>query len=164
MRMNQTHSMDSIIQTHLQKLIDATKIRNRDGFLDRRSRIAIEREESIDWFVCTLRNEMLNVNTGVVHTNIAWKTPRVQGLRENDRMVEEAGRRIAWELFDEQFSKDMRNRIIGFQNDPFYENGEFHCLSDTLRMVIDSQKASAERRYRNLIRNMKMCYNSSSSS
>lgn len=140
------------------RLIEITKIRNTDSYIPIESSIAIERERLINDLLSVLNEEISQVETGVLNTNIGWKTPVLSSLRVEDQLLSECAQRIAWELFPEQFSKETREHVLGIENDPFYDPSMVNILSDTERLVIDSQKASAEMRYRSLIRNMRLCY------
>lgn len=140
------------------RLQDITIIRNSQGKLDRNSDYAKEREAIIGMFVSCLRDEIPNIRIGIVKSKIAWKSPVINSLYSKSVLMIETAQRIAWELFPKQFSKETQEYVLGVENDPFYDNHEQHLLSDTLKLSIEIQKASAEKIYRKLLRNMKMCY------
>lgn len=128
------------------------------GKLDRNSEYAREREEIIRLFITCIQEEIPNVRNGIIHSKIAWKSPAIRSLRSQSDLSQEAAQRIAWELFPEQFSQETRNYALGIENDPFYDNHEQYLLSDSLRITIEVQKASAEKSYRTLLRNLRACY------
>lgn len=140
------------------RLEEITKIRNEQGYILRDSDHAREREEIIDMFVSALRGEMSNIRTGILRSKIAWKSPVISSLRKQTDLLRETAQRIAWELFPEQFSHEMRDHVLGFENDPFYDQCENYFLRDVERIAMESQKASAEKAYRALLRNMRTCY------
>jgi hypothetical protein len=128
------------------------------GKLDRDSKYARDREEIIRLFITCIQEEIPNIRNGIVKSKIAWRSPVLSSLRSQTDLTQEAAQRIAWELFPEQFSRETREYVLGIENDPFYENHEQYLLSDTLRVAIEVQKASAEKGYRSLLRNMRACY------
>lgn len=143
------------VQKRLQEI---TLIRNSKGKLDIHSEYAREREEIIELFITSIRNEIPNIRVGIVKSKIAWKSPVIGGLHNKSDLTTEAAQRIAWELFPTQFSKETQKYVLGIENDPFYDNHEQYLLCDSIRVSIDSQKASAEKAYRHLLRNMRSCY------
>jgi len=140
------------------RLQDITIIRNSQGKLDRNSDDAKERERIIYLFVYCLKEEISNIRTGIVKSKIAWKSPVINSFYSKSALMIEAAQRIAWELFPKQFSQETQEYVLGIENDPFYDNHEQHLLSDTLKLSIEVQKASAEKLYRALLRNMRSCY------
>lgn len=154
--------MTSDYTKHRERLYEITLIRDENGNIPRDSDICKERESLIKEIVETLTIEKECVKTGIVSTNIGWKSPVIKGLRKVDCKLEETGQRIAWELYPEQFNKKWVKMIIGCKNDPFYDNGEVNTLSDTEKIMISMQKASAERKYRDLLKNLRNCYRTTS--
>lgn len=140
------------------RLREITLLRNSRGNLNRDSECAREREGIIELFVTSIRNEIPNIRTGIVKSHIAWKSPVINSLYSKSALTVETAQRIAWELFPKQFSQETREYVLGIENDPFYDNHEQYLLSDTLKLAIEVQKASAEKAYRVLLRNMRSCY------
>ena len=150
--------MNTDLKQVRKRLQDITVIRNSQGKLDRDSEYAKEREMIIELFINSIRDEMPNIRTGIVKSKIAWKSPVINSLYSKSQLTIEAAQRIAWELFEKQFSEETREYVLGIDNDPFYDNHEQYLLSDSIRVSIDVQKASAEKSYRHLLRNMRSCY------
>jgi hypothetical protein len=142
----------------MERLIEITRIRDEQGLIERGSSLAQEREKYINMFVRSLREEEPNIRVGIVKSKIAWRSPVLVSLNGKFNTLGETAQRIAWELFPDQFSIETRKYVLGIENDPFYDNGEYLFLDDTEILAIESQKASAEKRYRTLLRNMRACY------
>jgi len=139
-------------------LLEFAKIRDKRGYFKRDIPETETRETIILQIVRTLKKEMILMRKGVVTTNLCWKAPIIGGLRPDDYILEDTAKRIAWEMFPEQIQEDYRERVIGFQNDPFYEKGRILILTDTERIAIEVGKASAEKRYRDLLRRLRICH------
>lgn len=152
------HKMSFELKDVYKRLKEITRIRNSMGNLDMDSEYAREREDIIHLFVRCIQEEIPNIRNGIVKSKVAWRSPVLSSLRSQNNLTGEAAQRIAWELFPKQFSKETRDYVLGIENDPFYDNHEQYLLSDTLRVAIEVQKSSAEKRYRSLIRNMRACY------
>jgi len=140
------------------RLIEITKIRDKNGYLAVDDPASIEREDIIDKFITLLNDGMKTIHEGIQKTKVGWKAPIINGLRYNDKVLCESARRISWELYSVQFPKEIRSQVIGAENDPFYNPEMPSLLSDTELLSLESYKSSAEKRYRTLIKQMKSCY------
>lgn len=143
---------------HKKTLLSFAKTRYVYGYFNSELPEARERETIILKMVETLRKERLLMRKGIVATNLAWKAPRIGGLHRDDYILESTAKRIAWELFPEQIQSELREHVIGFRNDPFYKKASIPCLSDTEQIAIEIGKTSAEKRYRDLLRNLRICH------
>lgn len=139
-------------------LCEIAQIRKDNGSMPRECKYAQDRETIISVFVSTLLVEKDQCKRGAVFTNAAWKAPVIRGIRKQDKLLEQTAQRIAWELFPEQFSNETRDLVLGIENDPFYDEEAVDTLSDAERMAIGVQKAAAEKKYRNLLRNIRTCH------
>jgi hypothetical protein len=140
------------------RLIEISEIRIEQGFMNYKDPIGLEREFILRTFIEMLRNEIKNISKGILESKVGWKAPVIQSLRREDQILQSSAQRISWELFPEQFSEHTRQFALGAKNDPFYNPNVHITLSDVDTLTLDTHKASAEKRYRALIRSMRSCY------
>lgn len=101
---------------------------------------------------------MKELPTGKITTKASWYVPNIGGLHTSSRLLQTTAQRIAWELFPEQIDVRYHRYVLGIDNDPFYKTHQVHTLSDTEQLAIETGKASAEMRYRRMLRDLRACY------
>lgn len=85
--------------------------------------------------------------------------PSIRAIREKDKFLEETAQRIAWQLYDDAFASQMKWASTA-EGDPFYKDSRRYLLSDTEISAIDVYRSIAERKYKNLLQNLRAEYSS----
>jgi len=80
--------------------------------------------------------------------------PSIRAIREKDKLLEETAQRIAWQLYDDSFAAQMKWASTD-KGDPFYTDSRRYLLTDSEMSAIDVYRSIAERKYKNLLQNLR---------
>lgn len=83
--------------------------------------------------------------------------PSIRSIREKDKLLDETGQRIAWQLYDDSFAGQMKWAATD-KGDPFYKDSRRYLLTDSEMSAIDVYRSIAERKYKNLLQNLRAEY------
>lgn len=133
------------------KTDDSLIVRNDDSPLFR------IREMIIHLVVEQLRKDALALKEHRPVSALCQFCPSIRAIREKDKLLEETAQRIAWQLYEDSFASQMKWAATD-KGDPFYKDSRRYLLTDTEMSAIDVYRSIAERKYKNLLQNLRAEY------
>ena len=112
------------------------------------------RETIIRLIVEQLRKDSLALKEHRPVSALCQFCPSIRAIREKDKFLEETAQRIAWQLYDDSFTSQMK-WASNAEGDPFYKDSRRYLLTDTEMSAIDVYRSIAERKYKNLLQNLR---------
>jgi hypothetical protein len=115
------------------------------------------RETMIRLIVDQLRHDALALKEHRPISAICQFCPSIRAIREKDKWLEQTAQRIAWQLYDDSFASQLRWAATD-KGDPFYKDYRQYLLTDSEMSAIDVYRSIAERKYKNLLQNLRAEY------
>jgi hypothetical protein len=112
------------------------------------------RETIIRLIVEQLRKDAVSLKEHRPVSALCQFCPSIRAIREKDKLLEETAQRIAWQLYDDCFAAQMKWASTD-KGDPFYKDSRRYLLTDSEMSAIDVYRSIAERKYKNLLQNLR---------